>query len=53
MKARYSKYYKIDKEMLEWLIERVEHLRELVKTACEERIEELEALMCDEKCCEI
>ena len=49
VKARYSKHYKIDKETLVWLIARVEHLHQLVETACKERIEELKKQVQAEK----
>jgi predicted nucleotidyltransferase/HEPN domain-containing protein len=39
--ARYSEHYEIERDELVWLGERVGVLRELVKTACEERIGEL------------
>ncbi|WP_284878392.1 HEPN domain-containing protein [Brevundimonas sp. MEB006b] len=38
VKARYSKHYKISDEELAWLAERVEVLRGLTKTVCEERL---------------
>jgi HEPN domain-containing protein/predicted nucleotidyltransferase len=38
IESRYSKFYKIKKEQLEYLIARVEFLREVVKEVCEERI---------------
>ncbi len=38
VKARYSKHYKISGEELAWLTERVEVLRGLTKTVCEERL---------------
>lgn len=41
VKARYSKHYKISTDELTWLIERVEALRGLVKTVCEERLAQL------------
>lgn len=41
VKARYSKHYKISNEELAWLTERVEVLRGLAKTVCEERLEVL------------
>ena len=42
VKARYSKKWKIDRERLDWLTEKVQHLQKLTKTICEERLEELE-----------
>ncbi|MGV3579944.1 nucleotidyltransferase domain-containing protein [Brevundimonas sp.] len=41
VKARYSKHYKISTDELTWLTERVEALRGLVKTVCEERLAQL------------
>ena len=41
VKARYSKHYKISSEELAWLTERVEVLRGLVRTVCEERLVQL------------
>ena len=41
VKARYSKHYKISAEELAWLTERVEVLRGLVRTVCEERLVQL------------
>lgn len=41
VKARYSRYYKIDTETLNWLIERIEHLHEIIENACKERIAQL------------
>jgi len=41
VKARYSKHYKISAEELAWLTERVEVLRGLTKTVCEERLRHL------------
>jgi len=41
VKARYSKHYKICAEELTWLTERVEVLRGLAKTVCEERLRQL------------
>lgn len=41
VKARYSKHYKISIEELAWLTERVEVLRGLVRTVCEERLVQL------------
>ena len=41
VKARYSKHYKISSEELGWLTERVEVLRGLVRTVCEERLVQL------------
>lgn len=37
--ARYSPHYKITAEELAWLIERVAALRDLVRTACDERLQ--------------
>lgn len=41
VKARYSKHYKISADELTWLAERVEVLRGLAKTVCEERLTQL------------
>lgn len=41
VKARYSKHYKISAEELAWLTERVEVLRGLAATVCEERLAQL------------
>jgi hypothetical protein len=41
VKARYSKHYKISAEELVWLTERVEVLRTLATTVCQERLAEL------------
>ena len=41
VKARYSKHYKISDEELAWLTERVEVLRGLATTVCEERLAHL------------
>jgi uncharacterized protein len=38
VKARYSKHYRITREELSWLFERVEVLQTLVKTVCEKRL---------------
>ena len=38
IEARYNKHYKISKEQLEYLVERIERLRDLVKKVCEEKI---------------
>ncbi|HRD45098.1 MAG TPA: nucleotidyltransferase and HEPN domain-containing protein [Caulobacter sp.] len=43
VKARYSKHYKINNEELAWLAERVELLRSLVTTVCQERLTQLRA----------
>ena len=37
--ARYSPHYKITSEELAWLIERVAVLRDLVRTACDQRLQ--------------
>jgi predicted nucleotidyltransferase/HEPN domain-containing protein len=42
VKARYSKHYKIDRDELTWLGERVEELGRIVHAICSERIAELE-----------
>lgn len=42
--ARYSPHYKVSAEELAWLGERVTVLQHLVRTACEQRLIELEAL---------
>jgi len=39
IKARYSEFYKIDDEELDWLTERVTQLQVLTRTICEERLE--------------
>lgn len=39
--ARYSKHYKISAEELDWIGQRVERLRDLVRTICEERLRPL------------
>lgn len=41
VKARYSRHYRINADELEWLCERVELLRNLVREACKTRIETL------------
>jgi predicted nucleotidyltransferase/HEPN domain-containing protein len=41
VKARYSKHYKISAEELAWLTQRVEMLRALATTVCEERLAHL------------
>lgn len=41
VKARYSKHYKINAEELAWLTDRVETLRGLTATVCEERLARL------------
>lgn len=41
VKARYSKHYKISAEELAWLTERVEVLRGLTGTVCEDRLKQL------------
>ena len=41
MKARYSKHYKISAEELAWLTERVEILRAVATTVCQERLDQL------------
>lgn len=41
VKARYSEHYKISREELDWLTERVEILRGLTATVCETRLAEL------------
>lgn len=43
VKARYSKHYKISAEELTWLTERVELLRGLATTVCQERLGQLRA----------
>jgi predicted transcriptional regulator len=40
VEARYSSKYKITVEELEWLIERVKILQQLVEQICRERLEE-------------
>uniref|UniRef100_A0A0N4ZGT5 HEPN domain-containing protein n=1 Tax=Parastrongyloides trichosuri TaxID=131310 RepID=A0A0N4ZGT5_PARTI len=44
VKARYSRHYKITDEELAYLTERIEVLRDVVRAACEARIEELRRL---------
>jgi len=41
VKARYSRSYRITSEQLEWIAERVALLQDLVRRACEARIESL------------
>ena len=41
VKARYSRHYQISTEELEWLGERIELLKDLIGTSCQERIKEL------------
>ena len=41
VKARYSKHYKISAEELNWLTERIEVLRFLATTVCQERLAQL------------
>lgn len=48
VKARYSKHYKISPEELTWLTERVEVLRALAATVCEERLGQLRREAADE-----
>ncbi|HEX6377281.1 MAG TPA: HEPN domain-containing protein [Allosphingosinicella sp.] len=43
VKARYSRHYRITAEELEWLGSRIDLLQELIRSACEERIEALAA----------
>ena len=38
VKARYSKHYRISREELDWLGERVEELGRIVHTVCTDRI---------------
>ncbi len=42
VKARYSRHYRITREELGWLEERVRHLRDLIREVSLSRIEELE-----------
>lgn len=44
VKARYSRHYRITDEELAFLTERIEVLRDIVRAACEARIEELRRL---------
>lgn len=44
MKARYSRHYRITDEELAFLTERIGLLRDVVREACEARIEELRCL---------
>ena len=48
VKARYSKHYKIGDEELAWLTERVETLRELTTTVCQERLVQLRGEAADD-----
>jgi hypothetical protein len=41
VKARYSKHYRVTKEELEWLGDRVEELGRVVHEVCSERIQKL------------
>lgn len=41
VKARYSKHYVIDREELDWLVERIEELGQVVHQVCSEKIESL------------
>ena len=41
VEARYSEHYRITKEELEWLGERVEALRAIVETVCREQVDHL------------
>ena len=43
MKARYSKHYRITKEELDWLSDRVKELGRVVHEVCSERIAALKA----------
>lgn len=43
VKARYSKHYRVTKEELEWLGQRVEELGRVVHEVCSERIDKLKA----------
>uniref|UniRef100_UPI000B3548B2 nucleotidyltransferase and HEPN domain-containing protein n=1 Tax=Rhizobium sullae TaxID=50338 RepID=UPI000B3548B2 len=42
VKARYSKHFEITEEALGWLLERTEHLHQIVAAICKERLSELE-----------
>ncbi|TCU06842.1 HEPN domain-containing protein, partial [Rhizobium sullae] len=42
VKARYSKHFEITEEALAWLLERTEHLHQIVATICKERLAQLE-----------
>ncbi|TCU13672.1 nucleotidyltransferase and HEPN domain-containing protein [Rhizobium sullae] len=42
VKARYSKHFEITDEALDWLLERTEHLHEIVAAICQERLAELQ-----------
>lgn len=48
VKARYSKHYKISSEELAWLTERVEVLRGLTTTVCQERLTQLRGEAADD-----
>jgi predicted nucleotidyltransferase/HEPN domain-containing protein len=48
VKARYSKHYKISVEELTWLTQRVEVLRALATTVCEERLAHLREAASDD-----
>lgn len=43
IKARYSKYYQIESEDLEWLAERIQVLSEISKNICDEHIQNLQS----------
>ncbi|WMT92649.1 nucleotidyltransferase and HEPN domain-containing protein [Pelagibacterium sp. H642] len=43
VKARYSKHYEISEEALHWLMERTEHLHELVEVVCGEHLKVLKS----------
>uniref|UniRef100_UPI000B35FE32 nucleotidyltransferase and HEPN domain-containing protein n=1 Tax=Rhizobium sullae TaxID=50338 RepID=UPI000B35FE32 len=42
VKARYSKHFEITEEALGWLLERTEHLHQIVAAICQERLAELQ-----------
>ncbi|PKA44553.1 HEPN domain-containing protein (plasmid) [Rhizobium sullae] len=42
VKARYSKHFEITEEALVWLLERTEHLHQIIAAICKERLTELE-----------
>ncbi|WP_087004580.1 nucleotidyltransferase and HEPN domain-containing protein [Rhizobium sullae] len=42
VKSRYSKHFEITEEALSWLLERTDHLHQIVAAICKERLSELE-----------
>lgn len=47
VKARYSKHYKITDEELAYLTQRIALLRDIVREACEKRLQDLRAVAAD------